>query len=302
MPRKHILSLLVCLAVAALVAGAAPALAADGGDGQNAAPVHLKGSDSVEATQEVIDAFAVGATARKYQLLERLYSKDVVYDDLAFNIHEGFGPWVLWKLRRDLRQVDDIRVVAAHADHGWGVIEQKWDFSSVHGIWIQAITLLQISSGRIAYEAWYYQDPLALPSGGPPEPTPLATPPGLADTAGAAEAVALKYALALQARDAAAMAALSAPKIAFLDTAAGSVAGSPGQVRAHYAGIFEQPADLVFENLRYVCGAGWAAVIWTASAQSSESSGEGATMLEIRGGKIARETLYYTLANVPFVV
>lgn len=265
-----------------------------------AAPVHLQGSDSVETTQEVIDAFAVGVTAQKYQLLEPLYSKDVVYDDFAFGIHEGFGPWVLWKLRRDLRQVDGIRVLAAHADRGWGVIEQNWDFGSVHGIWIQAITLLQISNGRIAYEAWYYQDPLVLPNGGPPEPTPLTSPPGAADTTTAAEAAALRYATALQSKDAGSMAALSAPKIAFLDTATGCVAGSPGQVQAAYAGIFRRPADLAFENLRYVCGPGWAAVIWTAAAESSGSSGEGAAMLEIRDGKIARETLYYTRANVPF--
>jgi len=265
-----------------------------------AAPVHLQGNDSVEATQEVIDAFAVGVTAQEYRLVRPLYSKDVVYDDFAFDIHEGFGPYVMWKLRRDLRGVDGIRVLAARADRGWGVIEQRWDFDG-GAIWVQAMTLFEISGG-IVYEAWYYQDPLALPSGGPPEPTPLTSPPGVADTAAAAEAVALRYAAALQTKDAGSMAALSAPRITFMDTATGSLAGSPGQVQATYAGIFRRPADLAFEDLRYVCGPGWAAVIWTASAESSGSSGEGATMLEIRDGKIARETLYYTRANVPFGV
>lgn len=64
--------------------------------------------------------------------------------------------------------------------------------------------------------------------------------------------------------------------------------------------IFEKPADLAFTNLRYAFGPGWAAVVWTAGTQGSTSGGEGVTMLEIRGGKIARETVYYTSINVPF--
>jgi ketosteroid isomerase-like protein len=267
-----------------------------------AAPVHLQGSDSVEATQAVVDAFGAGLVAQKYQLLDPLYSRDIVYDDFTFGVHSEFKPYVMWYLRRDLRLTDAIRVLATHADRGWGVIEHTWDYHTVNGIWLQPLTLLEIRNGQIVYEAWYFQDPLVLADGRPPEPTPLATAPGPADTAGSAEAVALEYALALQAKDAGTMAALSASQIAFMDTAAGSVACSPHQVRANYAGIFKSPADLVFEDLRYVCGAGWAAVVWTASAQSLGTSGEGATMLEIRNGKIVRETLYYTFANVPFGV
>jgi hypothetical protein len=45
-------------------------------------------------------------------------------------------------------------------------------------------------------------------------------------------------------------------------------------------------------------GHGLAAVVWTAS--STGSGGSGVTMLEIRDGKIARETLYYNSSLVPF--
>jgi len=48
-------------------------------------------------------------------------------------------------------------------------------------------------------------------------------------------------------------------------------------------------------------GRGWAAVIWTAATKPlTVSTPIGVTMLEIRDGKIARETLYYTSTNVPF--
>lgn len=299
MRGKMVLAVVICLAVQALVLGTVPARAA-GGEGRTGGAVHLQGGDSVAATQQTLDAFGAGLAAQKYQLLDPLYSKDIVYDDYAFNVHAQGKPYVTWYLRRDLRLVDGIRVLATYADRGWGVIESTWDYHTVNGVWLQPLTLLEMRDGRIVYEAWYYQDPLVLTDGRPPEPTPLAAPPGVPDTAAAAESVALQYALALQARDSAAMAALSSPQIAFMDTATGSVACNPRQVRALYAGIFDEPRDCVFGNLRYVCGPGWAAVMWTASAQSSGMSGEGATMLEIRDGKIARETLYYTAANVPY--
>jgi hypothetical protein len=56
----------------------------------------------------------------------------------------------------------------------------------------------------------------------------------------------------------------------------------------------------VFTNLRYAVGRGWAAVIWTADSPSYGTNGSGVTMLEIRDGKIARETLYYNSSSMPF--
>jgi SnoaL-like domain len=157
----------------------------------------------------------------------------------------------------------------------------------------QILSLLHSDSGKIVSEAMYCQ---AFEKGRPFAPAPLKSPPGPQDTPSAAQGVALKYAAALQAKDAAAMAALSAPTIAFIDTASSTVGHNPGQVQAHYAKIFKTPSGvgLSFTDLNYAFGAGWAAVIWTVG-------GNGVTMLEIRNGKIARETLYYTRSNVLFV-
>ena len=266
----------------------------------SAAPVHLVGSDSVEATQKVVDAFGAGVATLSGARLVPLYADDVVYNDFAFDMHGEGRAAVLKEVRGSLRDADGARVLAGYADRGWGVLEHRWDMHTVFEVWLQPITVLEIRGGRIVSESWYYQDPFQLPDGKPLEPKPLASVPGPADSAAVAEAVALKYAAALQAKDAAAVAALSAPKLAFMDTAASAVGSSPGQVQAHYAKIFAGPADLVFENLRYAFGEGWTALIWTASAQSSGMSGEGATMLEIRDGKIARETLYYANTTMPF--
>jgi len=264
-----------------------------------AVPVHLAGSDSVEATQKVVDAFGAGIAALSIARIVPLYGDDVVADDFAFEVHTKGKADRLKELRRSLRQADGVRVLASYADRGWGVLEHRWDYHTVHGVWIQPITVLEIRDGRIVTEAWYYQDPSTLPAGKPLEPKPLTSMPGPADTAAVAEAVTLKYAAALPAKDAAALAALSAPKIAFMDTAASAVGSSQGQVEAYYAKIFKKPADLAFTNLRYAFGPGWATLIWVADPPSSAVSGPGVTTLEIREGRIGRETLYYTSTTVP---
>jgi len=267
---------------------------------ESAAPLHLVGSDSLEATQKVVDAFGAGVAALSGARFVPLYADDVVYTDWAFVMRAEGKADVLKEVRRSLRQADEARLLAGYADRGWGVLEHRWDFTKKYQASIQPITVLEIRDGKIVSEAWYYQDPFKLPDGKPLEPKPLTSRPGPADTAAVAEAVALKYAAALQAKDAAAVAALSAPKIAFMDTAASAVGNSPGQVQAHYAKIFKKPADLAFTNLRYAFGRGWATLIWVADSPSSAVSGPGVTMLEVREGRIARETLYYTSTNVPF--
>ena len=263
----------------------------------SATPVHLVGSDTVDATQKVVDAFGAGVATLTGARFVPLYADDVVYDDFAFGAHGEGKAVVLEELRRSLRDADGARVLASYVDRGWGVLEHRWDF---HTVWIQPITVLEIRDGKIVTESWYYQAPSDPPAGKPLEPKPLASAPGPADTAAVAEAVALKYAAALQAKDAAAVAALSAPKIAFMDTAASAVGSSRGQVQAHYARIFKKPTDLAFTNLRYAFGPGWATLIWLADSPSwAPASAAGVTMLEIREGKIGRETLYYTNTSVP---
>jgi ketosteroid isomerase-like protein len=266
----------------------------------SASPVHLVGSDSVEATQKVVDGFGAGVAALSGARFVPLYADDVVYNDYVFGLHLEGKAAVLKELRRSLREADGARVLAGYADRGWGVLEHRWDFHTAYEAWLQPITVLEIRDGKIVNEAWYYQDPFKLPAGKPLEPKPLTSAPGSADTAAEAEAVALKYAAALQAKDAAAVASLSAPKIAFMDTASSAVGSSQGQVQAHYAKIFKKPADLAFTDLRYAIGPGWATVIWVADWPSWATSAPGVTMLEIRDGKIGRETLYYNGTSMPF--
>ena len=296
----------IAIGLASLVVVATLTLAACGGSSTKAAtspsatpfaaatPVVLVGTDSVAVTEQVVDGYNAAWVAWRTDQFGPLYAADVAYFDNAFNMRAKGKAVVVKALRGSLAMTTGARVYAGYAGRGWGVAELRWDYldDSFNGS-MQVLVLLGSRGGKIVHEAWNYEP---SEKGRTLAPAPLKSAPGPQDTPSAAEGVALKYAAALQAKDAAAVAALSAPTIAFADTASGTVGHDPGQVQAHYAKIFKPPSGWSpsFTQLRYAFGAGWAAVLWTAG-------GDGVTMLEIRDGKIARETLYYTRGNVLFV-
>ena len=261
-----------------------------------AAPQRLVGSDSVAVTQKAVDAYAAAWDAQSVAQLGPLYARDVVFDCHATGVHVD-GRAAFLKLMGEVCAVTTgARTLAGHAGRGWAVLELRQDFAEGS---VQLLQLIETRGGRIARLANYYQ-PIESQSSPLRTANPLGSAPAPADTSAAAEAVALEYAAALQNKDAAAVAALSAPTVAFMDTASSSVGSNPGDVQTDCAKIFKTPADLAFTHLRYIVGRGWAAVIWTAASQSMNGSGDGATMLEIGDGKIAGETLYYNSSNVPF--
>jgi ketosteroid isomerase-like protein len=232
----------------------------------------------------------------------RVYADDAVFDDYCYDVHGEGKAAALKMIDKNLREYTDARWVAGGAGRGWAVVEEYWDFTETYGASVAILTVFETRGGKVVHEGDYLQAFQNLPDSRALEPEPLASAPGPADTAAAAEEVAQRFAAALQAKDAAAVAALSAPKVAFLDTASSTAVSDPNEVQAHYAAIFRKPDDLAFSNLRYAFGRGWAAVIWTAASRSSTFTGNGATMLEVRDGKIARETLYYNSAKVPFSI
>lgn len=261
-----------------------------------AAPQRLAGTDSVAVTQKALDAYAAAWDARSVAQLGPLYAGDVVFDCHATGVHV-VGRAALLKLMGEVcAMTTSARALAGHAGRGWGVLELRQDIAEGS---IQLLQLVETRGGRIVRLANYYQ-PIEGRSSPLRVANPLRSAPGPADTPAASEVVALAYAAALQNRDVAAVAALSARKIAFADTASGSVGSSPDEVRAYFAKVFEAPADLAFTDLRYAFGRGWAAVVWSAGSPSHGASGDGVTTLEIRNGKIRRETLYYNGSIVPF--
>jgi hypothetical protein len=65
--------------------------------------------------------------------------------------------------------------------------------------------------------------------------------------------------------------------------------------------MFAFPADLAFDRLRTFSGPGWAVVRWSAVSDSLGYEGvAGLTVLELRNGQVARETLYCQKGDMPF--
>jgi len=131
-------------------------------------------------------------------------------------------------------------------------------------------------------------------------PTRVSTPLGPSDTAAAAKRIALACAAALRAKDAARLAGMSARRVAFLDIDYGDGGGRAALLR-RYERMFGFPADLAFARPVIASGPGWAALRWTASSRSlGYQKAPGLTVLEIRDGKVVRETLYCARDRMPF--
>ncbi len=293
---------LALLMASATACGGSATTPANGGSTPQAspsvavAPQRLVGADSVAVTQKAVDAYAAAWDAQSVAQLGALYARDVVFDCFATGVHVDGRAALLRMLGEVCAMTTGTRALAGHADRGWAALELRQDFAEGS---VQLLQLVETRGGKIVRHANYYQ-PVEGRTSPPRVANPLRSAPGPADTSAAAEAMVLTYSAALQNKDAAAVAALSAATIAFADTASSTVGRSPGDVQRYYAKIFSTPADLAFTNLRYAVGRGWAAVIWTAGRRSYKASGSGVTMLEMRDGKIRRETLYYNSSNVPF--
>ncbi len=96
----------------------------------------------------------------------------------------------------------------------------------------------------------------------------------------------------------AALQALLAPDVLFYDTTQGRGARGSDAVAAWWANV---PGTVAFYNKSPISGRGWAVVRWTARRVYStgvELAMPGATVLEVRDGKVVRMTLYYNSKKV----
>jgi ketosteroid isomerase-like protein len=295
-----------CVTLALLASAGVVSLAACGGSSTAAStspgaaatphvaatPEPLVGTDSVAVTRKAVDTYSAAWDAQSVAQLGRVYASDVVFDCHATGVHVDGREAFLELMGGVFSMTTSTRALAGHAGRGWGVLELRQDVAEGS---MQILQLIETRGGKIVRLANYYQ-PIESQSSPLRAANPLRSAPGPADTPVAAEAVALKYAAALQAKDADAILVLGAPSNDFRDTA--GLNSPPASELNQYTDIFRSPVDLAFNHIRYAFGRGWAVVVWT--ADSAGSGGDGVTMLEIRDGKIARETLYYNSEKMPF--
>jgi ketosteroid isomerase-like protein len=160
------------------------------------------------------------------------------------------------------------------------------------------LDVLTINGGKVVHQEVYGDEY----SGGAAQPRPFPTPPGPADTSAAAKATVAAYYAALPKGNAGVLAALYSPRVVFEDTTESGKAGGRDQAvvwQNRLAAV--QGVSLQVRSL--VAGEGWVVARWILSGKTAGGlwrSEPGATVFEVRGGKIVRQTLYYSHGDSPF--
>ncbi len=165
---------------------------------------------------------------------------------------------------------------------------------------VPCLVLLAVSDGRVIHEETFADPHLDVARTAGPTPCPEPEARG-SDSAAWSGKVAGWLATAEEKGDWATLRTLYSADVVFLDTSRKEpLRGITATVDWHRAAGFGSSVQLDAEAP--LSGEGWALLRWTARAADSEGdriSVPGVTMLEIRDGRIARETIYYDSSIVP---
>ena len=200
-------------------------------------------------------------------------------DVLAYYSHPGF-------------LANDFSTAPMYATGGAAVVEHT--VSNADGPLIYTLEMLSVSDGKITHQEVY-----GAGVAGGVAPQPMASQPGPADTGEAAHAVVTAYFKALAKGDVTAASALYDPAVVFQDADA-KPGGAPELVAWHQK--LAAVPELLFEPRSIIAGDGWALARWVLGGTTSYglwTGGTGATMFEVRDGKIARQTMYYDTGASP---
>ncbi len=183
------------------------------------------------------------------------------------------------------------------------ILEERGDWGAGAGY---AVNLFRIRDGKITVWYVYYSDWLSdrVPK---LEPPLLKTPPGPSDTEAASRSRAGAYMAALQALAPARLAPLYADDVVYQDTSRDVHSAGSAAALAEHAKMFALKG-LRFQPAGVLAGPGWAAVMWRRTDREGgqpplgyplelaqwavRPTIHGVSVLEIRDGKIARETIY----------
>jgi hypothetical protein len=264
------------------------------------------GAVSPATAAQLISSYTDAATrlhdAGEIDTLAALYADDARMEDRAFGAttvgrDEIRAYWKRFFVTGPL----SYEVVAAYTGRGCAAIESNAFSSEVA---LPTVEVFKLRGGRIAEDYVYYYDGQVGHV-----PAPLETEPGPADTVTVSRRVAAAYLSSLRSLDARGLASLYAPSVVYRDTAhARRFVGVAAAAGAH-AQVFAMKG-VRFAGAGIITGPGWAVVMW----RRTDSRGRqipfpdglpaeylelarrptiaGATLLEIRDGRIGRETIY----------
>jgi ketosteroid isomerase-like protein len=246
-----------------------------------AAPVALDATATVDVTREaadgVMDPYASGDT----DTATPWYADDAVITDHSSDEVYDKATWTAFTAHA--YQEMETGLVATYAGEGWAIGE---GCNEIPGAVVPHVSVFQVKDGKVIAQDLYYSGVASEGSA----PRTVAEPPTTADTPATCTEITRAYATALGAADVDGLAALCGDDVSFLETTSDTALSGPAAVVMFYEGLFARSDSFGFADLRYFAGQGFGAVLWQAGAGTTP--GAGVTVLEIRDGKIARETLY----------
>jgi len=180
---------------------------------------------------------------------------------------------------------------------GPGVVAYEGQFLQT-GFSSAALDLLAVTGGKIVHEEVFLDRPSsakAMPA------THWATPPSSSDTLAQTKKTAAAYIRAVDTHDTAAIQALLSQDVLFYDTALKHEQRGQAPVM-NWWGTMKPVAFQSIPAASVIAGPGWAVSRWTATGTGADRPGvtvAGATVMEIRGGKVVRLALYYDGMTLP---
>jgi hypothetical protein len=232
-----------------------------------------------------VDAFS----REDMRAVGRLQAGDATWDLWATDAHTTGG-------KRILRELKD-----AAGDFGWsqGHLLAAAGVGAWEAILLQPgdkrygapfLQLVSVDGGKVSHVETLLS---SVPRG---EIAAEAGEPGPGDTTTSTARVAEAFSEAFAAGDGATLRSIVAPRVAFADASTVKTLRGPDALVGWRAAMI----DTDFELREPIVGRGWAVARWTAQRDVYDVhiAVPGATVVEVRDGKVVRATLYYDPAEI----
>jgi hypothetical protein len=251
------------------------------------------GTDSQAQTEIVAQEFTKALQSEDFAQ-SSIWAKGTTFDMWAGDVH-AVGVSAVRKLYEEEAALGSWK--AGSVLVGPGVVAYEGQFLQT-GFSSAALDLLAVTGGRIVHEEVFLDRPSSAKA---LAATHWAVPPTSADTLAETEKTAAAYIKAVDTHDIAAIQGLLSGDVFFYDTALKHEQRGLASVM-NWWGTMKPVTFHSIGAASVIAGPGWAVSRWTATGTGADRPGvtvPGATVMEIRGGKVVRLALYYDSMTLP---
>ena len=248
-----------------------------------------RGTSGAAQTRTVATSYVDALSREDMRAVGRLHADDATWDLWVSDSHTTGG-------KKMLRELKD-----AAADFGWsqGHLLAAAGVGAWEALLLQPgdkrfgapfLQLVAVDRGKVSHAETFLA---SLPRG---EIAAEAGEPGPSDTTSSTARTAETFSEAFAAGDGAALRSVVAPRVAFADASTARTLRGPDALVGWRAAMIDTDFDL----REPIVGRGWAVARWTAQRDVYDVhiAVPGATVVEVRDGKVVRATLYYDADDI----